>query len=100
VAEQRERLGAGPDEHEARVEAATREARLLAQETIAGMDSVARRLACEREQRLGVEVRARPPAGECPRDVDAADVEARRVVRGEDADRRDGEVAGRARDPD
>src|SRR5207247_6571205 len=59
VAEKRERLGSRSDEGEPRLGAPPGEGRLLAQETVAGMDGVAPGVACHHQELLDVEVGAR-----------------------------------------
>ncbi len=100
VAEECERLGPRPDEGEAGLGAAPREARLLAQEAVARVHGVAPRLPGDRDELLAVEVRARTAPAERPRRVDVAHVETGGIVLGEHAHGRDAQAGRRPRDAD
>ena len=59
---QLERFGAGADEREARLFAATGEIRALGEKAVAGVDGVTAGLAGDREQLLDIEIGRHAPA--------------------------------------
>ena len=100
VAETAKRLRGGADKDKTCALAAFGELRRFAQEPVAGMDGLATRLLRERNESLPIEVGGDTRRAEVEGLVPVARVQGLAVVFGEDTDRLDSEIRGRARDAD
>ena len=100
VAEELQRLDAGPDEDDALLRAAPREAGVLGQEAVAGVQRVAAGRLGRRDHSLDVEVGGRPDALQGAGLVGRADVQRGGVVGRVDGDGRDIQLRRRPRDAD